>query len=270
MTNIGFIRFFFIFGCFVLSFFSSAQDIPEPMSPPRLVNDFSGLLSTQEQQALETELRAYHDSTSTQIYVVIVNSFNGYDKAQFAYEIGEKWGVGQKGKDNGAVLLVKPKVGNERGEVFIATGYGLEGALPDAICRRIIEQNIIPYFRENQYFNGIQSGINQMIDYLSGEYKADAKDDGDGLGGSTILLIIIIVIILVVVFSSSDNNNNGQDIGRGGSRRSGGGMFFPPSSGGGFGGFSGGRGSFGGGGFGGGFSGGGGGSFGGGGAGGSW
>ncbi|MCL1943495.1 MAG: TPM domain-containing protein [Candidatus Azobacteroides sp.] len=231
-----------------------SQDIPEPMNPPRLVNDFTGLLSDSERQMLETELRAYHDSTSTQIYVVIVSSFNGYDKAQFGYEIGQKWGVGQKGKDNGVVLLVKPKNGNEKGEVFIATGYGTEGALPDAICRRIIEQDIIPYFRENQYFNGIQSGITQMIRRLSGEFQADEKDQGPGIG----FIILIIVIILIVTFVSS-GGSNGQDIGRGGSRSSGRGFFDNvPSRGGGFGGFGGG------------FGGGGGGSFGGGGAGGSW
>lgn len=248
---------------FLFSFLTiSAQDIPNPISPPRLVNDFAGLFTAQEKEALENKLRAYNDSTSTQIYVVVVSSFNGYDRAYFAYTLGEKWGVGQKGKNNGAVVLVKPKTQSERGEIFIATGYGLEGALPDAITKRITDQTIIPYFKVDKYYEGVNAGIDAMIGYLQGEYKADSNNEE----GFPMWLIVVIIIVIIIIIISSDHNE--QDMNRRGSRNSGGTIFFPTSSsgrssGGGFGGFSGGGG-------GGGFSGGGGGSFGGGGAGGSW
>jgi len=129
-----------------------AQEIPEPMQPPRLVNDFAGLLNENQWTRLEGKLRNYHDTTSTQIYVVIVNDLLGYDKADFAFRLGEKWGVGQQGKNNGAIILLKPKVGNKRGEVFIATGYGLEDVIPDALANRIIDKEMIPEFKKNDYY----------------------------------------------------------------------------------------------------------------------
>ncbi|MDR2474788.1 MAG: TPM domain-containing protein [Bacteroidales bacterium] len=239
--------------CCLVFALAQAQTIPDPMSPPRLVNDFAGLFSAQENALLEAKLRAYNDSTSTQIYVVVVESFNGYDKAQFAFDLGEKWGIGQKGKNNGAVMLIKPQNGIEKGEIFIATGYGLEGALPDAIINRIIDETIIPSFRQELYYKGVDAGINRMIGYLSGEYQAAPDEDGD----IPVWLIIMIILIIIIVLSMGDNS--GQNINRnGGSRTISRPMFFPTGGGGGF--------SSGGGGF----RGGGGGSFGGGGAGGSW
>jgi len=88
---------------------SWSQDIPDPMNPPRLVNDFAGILGGEERDALESMLRGYHDSTSTQIYVVTVNDLSGYDISDYAFRLGEKWGVGQKSKNNGVVILIKPR-----------------------------------------------------------------------------------------------------------------------------------------------------------------
>ena len=101
-----------------ISFISSvkAQEIPIRPDPPKLVNDFTGILSADEVQQLESKLVAFNDSTSTQITVILVKSLQGYDKADFAYRIGQQWGVGQKGKNNGAVILVKPKTSGEKGE----------------------------------------------------------------------------------------------------------------------------------------------------------
>ncbi|MDR0543607.1 MAG: TPM domain-containing protein [Dysgonamonadaceae bacterium] len=238
---------------------AQAQDIPNPMSPPRLVNDFAGLFSSNENALLESKLRMYHDTTSTQIYVVTVASFNGYDKAQFAVELGEKWGIGQKSKNNGAVILIKPKSEREKGEIFIASGYGLEGALPDATLSRIMDETIVPYFRKNQYYEGVNAGIDRMTGYLSGEFQAD-KTQAESF--PTWLIILAIIVFVVILISSGGKGNNNNSGSRGGFGPT---VFFPPSGRrGGFGGFSGG-GSFGGG-----FSGGGGGRFGGGGAGKSW
>jgi uncharacterized protein len=251
--------FLILFSCWTICF-AQAQDIPNPMSPPRLVNDFTGLFSPNERALLESKLRAYHDSTSTQIYVVTVASFNEYDQAQFAFKLGEKWGIGQKSKNNGAVILIKPKSERESGEIFIASGYGLEGALPDITLHRIVDEIIIPAFRQGRYYDGINSAIDRMIAYLSGEYQADKKED-DSFPSWVIILAIVIFVLLL----SSSKGNNSQDDNRGAGRGFFPPVFFPPSGRGGGGGrFSGG------GGFGGGFSGGGGGSFGGGGAGGKW
>ncbi|MBP7024269.1 MAG: TPM domain-containing protein [Bacteroidales bacterium] len=241
---------------------SWSQDIPDPMNPPRLVNDFAGILGGEERDALESMLRGYHDSTSTQIYVVTVNDLSGYDISDYAFRLGEKWGVGQKSKNNGVVILIKPKVGNQKGQAFIATGYGMEAIIPDAVARRIVDNEMIPYFKTNSYYKGIVAGCKVIIDLAGGEYTADAYYKKE----SPIPGIILLIIFFGFIFLSGGRRSKlrsgsiGKNIpfwillgSMGGGRR-----------GGGFGGFSSGSGGFGG------FSGGGGGSFGGGGAGGSW
>lgn len=244
---------------FFLITFSSFAQIPQRPEPARLVNDLADILTPQEEQNLEAKLVSFDDSTSTQIVVVTVKSLNGYDKNAFAYEIGQKWGVGQKGKNNGAVILVKPKTADERGEVSIQSGYGLEATLTDALSKRIIENEMIPEFKQNNYYLGIEKAANSIILATKGEYKAEAKSNPKKTKMITIFIIIVIFFILSFVFRKKGGNGK-----MGGGA---GGMFFPPiffggsSGSGSFGNFSSGGGSFGG------FGGGG---FGGGGAGGSW
>jgi uncharacterized protein len=251
-------------------------EVPARPQPPRLVNDLASILKPEQVSSLERALVAFADSTSNQIAVVTVTSLEGMDKAQFAYQIGKTWGVGQSKFNNGVVILVKPKKGNERGEVFIATGYGLEGALPDAICKRIVEREMIPYFRENNYYGGIVAALNVILPIAAGEissrdYASRTEEGTSGYGG---LIFIIIIIAFIIIISSASRKNNGNNIGGGGKRRglSALDMLILGSMLSGRGGRSGGfGGGFGGGGFGGGgFGGFGGGGFGGGGAGGSW
>lgn len=234
-----------------------AQEIPEPMYPYRLVNDFAQIFSPEEQEALEQKLLAYNDSTSTQIYVVTISDLQGYDASDFAFRLGDKWGIGQKSKDNGAVILVKPKTADSNGQAFIATGYGLEARINDAYAGRIIRNKMIPHFKEDDYFSGVNAAVDEMIARLSGEFSAD-EEESDNMPIWVIILLILIIIVVISVSSGGD-----QHIGGNRNRRSGGTIFFPTS-----GGNSGWGGGFGG--FGGGFGGGGGGSFGGGGAGGRW
>lgn len=244
----------------------SAQEIPEPMVPYRLVNDFAGIFSSAENEALEQKLLAYNDSTSTQIYVVTVSDLGGYAASDFTFRLGEKWGVGQKSEDNGAVILIKPKVGNSRGEAFIATGYGLEARINDAYAGRIVRNEMIPYFVENDYFGGVNAAIDVMIERLSGEFTAD-EENKQGIPPLAVIMIIIGIIILLALFIGGGDQHIDNDGHRQNSRPS---IFFPPivggsrRSGGWGGGFGSGSGGLGG------FGGGGGGSFGGGGAGGSW
>lgn len=109
----------------------SAQDLPEPMSPRRLVNDFAGLLSDSQRQALERKLVDFDRETSTQIAVVTVDDLGDYAPSDFAQRLHDKWGVGREGKNNGILVLVKPSVPGSRGEAYISVGYGLEGVIPD-------------------------------------------------------------------------------------------------------------------------------------------
>lgn len=251
-----------------LSLTSFAQNYPD--KPNRIVNDYANLLSSQEQNALENKLVRFSNQTSSQIAIAIVKSLDGYDKASYAFGLGEKWGIGQRGKNNGILILVKPKYRNEKGEVFIATGYGMEGAVPDAITKRIVNNEIIPYFKQGMYYKGLDEATNRIIELTKGEYTADEYKKATGSGaGSAIPGIVIFIIIIIFSFLGRARRARHYSVGHNipfwvalgmmsGSGRSHGGSF---------GNFSSGSGGFGGGG---GFGGFGGGSFGGGGAGGSW
>ncbi len=253
------------------------QDIPDPIYPYRLVNDFAGIFSPTERKALEQKLLTYNDSTSTQLYVITVDDLGGYAVSDFAFKLGEKWRIGQAGKDNGAVILIKPKIGNSRGEAFIATGYGLEAKVNDAYAGRIVREQMIPYFKEGDYFGGANAAVDALIARLSGEYSAEEDAEDGEVSWVVVLLVLAALLFLIWVSRKGDQHIDGDGHHRGGMPP----WRFPPSSGRRGGGFTGGiggglgGGSFGGGfgsggGFGGGFGGGGGGRFGGGGAGGSW
>jgi uncharacterized protein len=246
------------------------QDIPAPMSPPRLVNDYAGLLNENQFRHLEQKLESFNDSSSTQIVVVTVKSLNGYTKEEFADRLGEKWGVGRKGKNNGIIVLVKPKYQDEKGEARISVGYGLEGAIPDAIGKRIVDNEMIPYFMTGDYYSGIDQATSTLISLAKGEFSADQykkKTKGNPFG----FAIPIVIIILIIIFMRGNSGNHYTTGSKGSSIWTAlflGSMLGGRGGGGSWGDFRSGGGSFGGGG--GGFGGFGGGSFGGGGAGGSW
>ena len=244
-----------------------AQGLPPRPNPPHLVNDLARLMQPGEADALEQKLVAYNDSTSSQIAVVTVPTLDGNEIADYAQKLYEAWGIGSKGKNNGILILVAQQERAAR----IQTGYGLEGAVPDAIAKRIISNTLVPAFRQNQYYAGLDRATDQLIALAKGEYKADPADartrrsrDSSGSG----IPFWLIIVGLVIVFAMLRNRGGG---GGRGNRGFGGGFIPPILFGGGFGGggFGGGGGGFGGGG-GGGFGGFGGGSSGGGGASGNW
>jgi len=250
------------------------SQVPQRPSPPRLVNDLAGILSPDEVSQLESKLTAFANKTSNQIVIVTMNDLGGMSRQQMSYSIGEQWKVGQKKFDNGLVILIKPKTSDSYGETDIATGYGLEGALPDAICKRIIYLKMIPEFKQNQYYKGIVSALDVIMPIAAGEYSSDeyaAKSDQGSAAGA---IIVIVFVILFIIISIARKGKGPTNFGGGDKRGPGllemmilGSML--SGRGGRSGGFGGG--SFGGGGFGGsGFGGFGGGGFGGGGAGGSW
>ena len=260
---------------FALAAVLSLTAIPGRPVPPRLVNDYADIFTDEQERRLEATLVAFDDTTSNQITVVTVNDLEGYDPAEFATRIGLDWQVGTSDFNNGVVVLVKPKTAFSNGQAFIAVGYGLEGAIPDAYAKRIIENEMIPHFKENDYFLGTEAACSVLMKLASGEISVSdeiAEEDLEMIVAVAMILFICFIVI-IVVFSTKNGGNNG-----------GGGHYHNDAadligtiltygslldnsrgrSGGGFGG------GFGGGGFGGGFGGFGGGSFGGGGAGGSW
>lgn len=262
-------KFFSIIILLLVSVFAFSQESFDPEkllaakpAVQQLVNDYTNTLTPDQKLALENKLVAFNDSTSTQIAVVIIPTLNGNDIAEYNVKLGRAWGVGGKQYNNGVILLIAKA---DR-KLNIATGYGVEGALPDITSKHIIDDVIVPNFKGDDYYRGIEEGTDAIMQAVKGEYKAPAaskKNKGSGGIGRILFIIIMIVVFLAV--------SGGKGKGGGGSFMSSRGAmpFILGSllgSGGRGGGWSGGGGSSGGGGFGG-F---GGGSFGGGGSSGSW
>lgn len=186
-------RLFFIF--FILRGCATgfAQELPPKPNPPKLVNDYSGVLSDEEENLLEKKLVAFNDSTSSQIAVVLMQSTGEYPVDDYAIALYRNWGIGQKDKDNGVVILCA--MADRR--VAIITGYGLEGALPDAVCKRIIEQQIKPNFKQQQYFNGLNEATDVVIKRASGEYTADEASSEELSPASGIVAIIGVFLFII-------------------------------------------------------------------------
>lgn len=266
---------------FVLVFsfkFGNAQyQIPEVPKFQTSIYDYTNLLSPVDKKNLEQKLIRYSDTTSTQIVLVTIPSTNGENIQYLGAQWGEKWGIGgSQEKDNGILILLAK---NDR-KIGINTGYGVEHLLTDALSKRIIERDIIPYFKRNDYAGGLNRGVDAIFEVLNGEYKGTRQSSNDSSPFVFFFMLFLFFVIFIIVITNIKNrgggNNGGDNFGSGGDSlleaiilsNMGRGSYRRRSSGG-FGGFGGGSsgGSFGGGGFGGGFGGGG---FGGGGASGGW
>jgi uncharacterized protein len=245
--------------------------IPPAPNPPRLVNDLSkeGLLTEDQKAYLEQKLDRYDDTTSNQIAIVIVDDLHGYDVVDYAVALGRKWGVGGSKFNNGVVILVSTGGGDGNRDAFIASGYGLEGAIPDITAKAILENELIPSLKSGNYYQGFNQATDAIIKAAAGEYKAPAGyRNGKGSVGKSfgkIIVGIIILFVILSIFGGGRGNGGGGYVSRRGSGwlgpfilgemlgsagRGGGG--WSGGSGGGFGGGGGGFGGFGGGGFGGG------------------
>jgi uncharacterized protein len=226
---------FFLF----LALSISAQEFPDLT---RYANDFTRTLDQDQLDYLDNGLRTFDDSTSNQVVFLMIKSLDGYPIEMYTYETAQKNNIGTKGNDNGVLFFVAK---NDR-KMRIEVGYGLEGALPDALASSIIRNEVAPYFRKEQYYQGTLAGLNSILAATRGEYKGNPKTDDEN--EFPIGLIFFIIFMIFTLFGRR---------GRGG--RGGGFVYFPGSLGGfggrsgrsgmgGFGGFSGGGGSFGGGG----------------------
>ncbi len=140
------------------------------------VHDDANALNQETVDQLEKELKAYEDSTSNQIAILIVHSLDGDVLENYSLRVAEKWNLGQKGKDNGVLLLIAVDDHKMRIEV----GQGLEGKLTDAQSNRIIRNEIAPEFRRGDYDAGVRAGIDGMLKAIAGEYKAEEVDSSSG------------------------------------------------------------------------------------------
>jgi uncharacterized protein len=200
------------FALFVAGLMAFAQQLP-PKSGT-LVTDYTNTLSADDKQRLESKLVAFNDSTSTQIAVVILKSVGEYDINQYGQKLGRSWGIGSKGKNNGILVLIA--MGDHK--ISIQTGYGAEGAVPDAITHQIIQNDITPRFKQSDYYGGISAATDDLMKYMKGEYKAPnkpryAKKNG---GGNYGVLFIIVIIIIIIVIRGSGGGGGHVIGGRGG------------------------------------------------------
>ncbi|MES2275558.1 MAG: TPM domain-containing protein [Bacteroidota bacterium] len=265
----------FCWGLLLCTTLAFAQEFPEKSET--LVTDYTNTLSAGDKQQLEQKLFTHNDTSAIKIAVVIMKSTGGYDINEYGALLGRKWGIGNKDKNTGVLILVA--IADRK--MSIQTGYGAEGALPDAITQSIIQKDLKPHFKAGDYYGGLDAGVDDIIKYTKGEYKAEPskrqnRNQGDGGGSPIGFIIIIVVVILIAIFRKRGGGGGGHIIGsRGGASPFwwflAGSALGRNSGGGGWGGFSGGGGGDSGGGWGGGSGGSfGGGSFGGGGSSGSW
>ena len=220
----------------------------EPTFPSltgRIVDE-AHILDPSARSEVERKLADLESKTGRQLVVVTLNSLQGYEIEDYGYRLGRAWGIGQKGSNNGALLIVAP---NEH-RVRIEVGYGLEGTLTDAVSRLIIENAILPRFRTNDFAGGIQRGVDDIIQVLTGDAedfkrRASEQDSGPaGVAGIEQFIPIAIILGLWLFFALRSRRR-----GRGGMPwiiPMGGGWGGGGWGGGSGGGFSGGGGSFGG------------------------
>ena len=238
----------FLAGFLCLLFCLPAFGLGVPERPEGRVTDRTGTLTRDQIQALEKKLSAFEKETTNQIAVLLIPSLEGDSLEDYSIRLAEKWKIGQQGRNNGAILLI---VKNDR-KLRIEVGYGLEGALPDALAGSIIRNEIAPRFKAGQFFQGIEAGIDSIIAATKGEYKAGPRKTKSQIGSLLPFLIVGAFIIFFMVAAAYQARRRHYHSGGSRGWNSGGGFWYGGSSWGGggsdSGGFSGGGGDFGGGG----------------------
>lgn len=218
------------------------------------ITDLSSTLSSSDKNALEGKLADFERATSNQIAVLIIPSLGGESIEDYSMHVAEKNKLGKKGRDNGILMVIA----KDDHKMRIEVGYGLEGALPDAICTQIIRKIVGPQFKQGNYAGGISDGVDAMMAATKGEFKGDEEHGGKrrntGLGTIIIFLIIASLVLSVLRRMGGGGRSTGGPGGfvtgmlLGNMLGGGFGGGRGGDSGGGFGGFSGGGGGFGGGG----------------------
>ena len=201
----------FLFFCASLVF--AQFQIPDvPKEQTSVYDDASvNLLSTDQEKVLEQKLIRYSDSTSTQIVIAIINSTKGEDINFMGAQWGQKWGIGQAKKDNGILILLA----KDDRKIAINTGYGVEGSLTDLMSKRIIENVILPQFKQGDFYGGLNKGTDAVFQVLNGEFKEDHDfSNQDGFPFDTFLPFIIFFVILIILSNRNRKNGGGKSGGR--------------------------------------------------------
>ena len=162
--------------------------------PPNdgFVTDAAGVLSEADRTAIAQQLQEYRTRTSNEIAILIVQSLEGESIADVSVQVGRAWGVGTKEKNNGILLLVA----YDDRQMFLATGYGLEGAVPDIVAKGIIDREMAPRFREGDYAGGIRAAIDALEKHIGGEYTADRYAQSEGSSAPLGFLVFFGIFVL--------------------------------------------------------------------------
>jgi uncharacterized protein len=178
-----------------------AEDFP-PQSK-NIVTDYTNTLSSGEREALEQKLTAFNDSTSSQVAIVIMGSVGNYDIADYSVQLYNRWGIGQKEKNNGVLILVA----KDDRKVWITTGYGMEGVFPDALAKRVVNNHLLPNFKEGNYYEGLDEAVNAIMSIVKGEYTGDKTNNKkEKVPVFGILLALFIFFIVIVSKVGSTRN----------------------------------------------------------------
>ncbi len=201
-------------GLFLICFLAATANllaqytIPQKPKEQTSVYDYAKLLNRNEKQNLERKLVKYSDSTSTQIVIAIINTTEGENINFLGAQWGEKWGIGKENKDNGILILLAK---NDR-KIAINTGYGVEHLLTDALSRRIIQRDVVPYFKQGNYYGGLNNATNSIFKVLNGAYKSSRQDNANGIPiGAIVFLFFIFMIILIAISKNKRNGGGGNN-----------------------------------------------------------
>ncbi len=188
-------RFFLTILFLIVPFIAHALEVPRLQG---YVNDYAGMLSAASVQKMETELKSFEQTDSTQIVVLTIPTLEGENIEDFSLRVAEAWKIGQKGKDNGAIILIAR---TER-KIRIEVGRGLEGKLTDLVSGRIIRYEIAPSFKAGDFDGGIEKGVSSVIAVVKGEYKAEhvvPRRTGGRIGSSVFTLVVFLGIACVIL-----------------------------------------------------------------------
>ncbi len=208
-------RIFLILITVVYSSLLFAQNVLPKPNPPRLVNDAAGVLSAEQVDILERKLVALDDSTSNQIAVVLIKSLGDDAIEDYATKLFREWGIGNAKTNNGVLILAAI---DDR-KMWIAVGYGLEGAIPDITASSIYRNEMVPEFKNQNYYRGIDNAINALSKAAAGEYKVkrERSNTGKGKGGSIFTFLILVAFVIIALARGGRGGGGGW----GGGRRSG-------------------------------------------------
>lgn len=190
---------------FTLFAFAAEGDLPERPTPPKLVNDFAGMMTRGQQAELEQKLLDFETSTSNQITIVTINSLGDYDVSDYAIRLGKKWGVGKDGRNNGVVILASK---NDH-KLFIAVGKGLEGALTDFTSGKIRDR-MKPYFKKEQFYEGFNQAVDDVIAATKGEFKGEPQKARQKEKKGSSAFIIFVIFVIIVIFLGRNNRGGGR------------------------------------------------------------